>query len=105
VFTIVSQQVERILPWLERQTRRAGAMLFARSDARALLNGWRITQRSGGLSRTYRDPRFDQFSRCYQCGGSGVSRHSALRSCFICRGTGRLTATDTGQDAIHERAS
>ncbi len=127
MFTIVTQRVQRIVPWLERQARRAGSVLFAGSDRRALIHGWEIIQRGRGLSRTYRDPRFHQLSRCYQCGGTGVSRHSALRSCFICWGTGRLTETSnglracsgtrtgktsrtgrrarTGSAAVHERAS
>ena len=105
MFTSIAQHVERFLPWIERRARRVGALLFARSDARALLNRWTITERNGGLSRTYRDPRFDQFSRCYQCGGTGLSRHSAHRGCFICRGSGRLTATELGSATLHERAS
>ncbi len=121
MFTTVTQRIQRILPWLERQARRAGSVLFAESDQHALIHSWEITQRVGGLSRTYRDPRFDQLSRCYQCGGTGVSRHSALRSCFICWGTGRLIETSnglracsgtrtgrrgrTGPAAAHQRAS
>ncbi len=37
--------------------RRLGARLFAGPDARARQYGWEITERWGGLARTYRDPR------------------------------------------------
>ena len=45
--------------WLRRLLLRAGDVLYAGDDDLARAEGWEITVRCGGLSRTYRDPRFD----------------------------------------------
>lgn len=45
--------------WLSGLTRQAGARLFAKNDAEARWHDWQITELSGGLGRSYRDPRFD----------------------------------------------
>jgi hypothetical protein len=39
--------------------RAIGARLFAANDAEATWQGWQIIERHSGLSRRYRDPRFD----------------------------------------------
>lgn len=43
--------------------RQAGNKLFLRDDAFARAHGWQIQARHGGLSRTYRDPRFAQLKQ------------------------------------------
>ena len=52
--------------------RRVGNWLYQAEEARARQYGWQITTHRGGLARTYRDPRFDRFSRCPGCGGAGT---------------------------------
>ena len=53
--------------WLARATGRLALLirafsdqLFQADDARASQYGWQITTRHAGLTRTYRDPRFDR---------------------------------------------
>jgi hypothetical protein len=48
-----------ILQRLAATPRAIGARLFAANDAEARWRGWQIIERHGGLSRRYRDPRFD----------------------------------------------
>lgn len=48
-----------IAGWLAGIPRRIGANLFAMNDAEAYWRGWKITQLHGGLSRRYRDRRFE----------------------------------------------
>jgi hypothetical protein len=50
------------IPDLLRQT---GAWLFRRNDAEAGWRHWEITERQGGLSRLYRDTRFDVLHQLY----------------------------------------
>jgi len=40
----------------------AGDRLAREDDAQARLNGWQIQIRHGGLSRSYRDPRFAELA-------------------------------------------
>jgi hypothetical protein len=55
------------LPCLARlltgRLRRAGKALFRAEDSRARAHSWQIQVSRGGLSRTYRDPRFDRLTR------------------------------------------
>jgi hypothetical protein len=71
--------------------RRFGDWLFRTGDARARQHGWQITVHQGGLARTYRDPRFDRFSRCPACDGTGTCPGG--EPCSPCAGTGRITLT------------
>jgi hypothetical protein len=80
----------RVVLRVQEWTCRLGAVLYAAPDARAARNGWTVVPRCGGLTRTYRDPRFDQFRRCHRCDGTGLSSRG---SCFRCGGTGRLTTS------------
>jgi len=73
---------------LSRLLRNFGDRLFADTDARARQHGWQVTRRHGGLSRRYRDPRFDSLVRCPSSAGIGGSDAVA---CGPCGGTGRLT--------------
>jgi hypothetical protein len=73
---------------LARRVRSAGDRLFHASDARALARGWQITAGRSGLSRAYRDPRFDLLESCPGCGWSGKN---ARRPCAGCAGSGRIT--------------
>lgn len=74
--------------FLARRTRALGNWLFFEGDAQALRHGWQIQTRHAGLSRTYRDPRFDQLTQCPDCHGrgSGASGHRCQR----CSATGRI---------------
>jgi hypothetical protein len=49
--------------WLASSAHRAGLRVFARTDAEARWQGWQIIERHGGLSRRYRDRRFDTWTR------------------------------------------
>jgi DnaJ-class molecular chaperone len=44
--------------------------------------------RHRGLSRTYRDPRFDQLQGCPDCCGAGELEDDQL--CARCGGSGRI---------------
>lgn len=72
---------------LARAVRDAGSRLFRREDEFALRHGWSIEIRRGGLSRSYRDPRFDALIACLLCAGAGVCCDEA---CSGCGGTGRV---------------
>ena len=73
--------------WLAARLRAAGDRLFAEEDRKAREHGWEVTCRHGGLSRRYRDPRFDTLTSCPWCHGSG---QAGEHQCPACRGTGRL---------------
>jgi hypothetical protein len=74
----------RLAAWI----RAAGDRLFREDDARARGYGWQVQVRHGGLSRTYRDPRFDGLQSCPACRGSGIDQHE--RACDRCSGAGRI---------------
>ena len=48
--------------WLKYQFRLATDRAFQDQDARARQHGWTVEVRQGGLSRRYRDPRFDSLA-------------------------------------------
>lgn len=83
-----SPDQNRLIGWLVARMRSAGARIFMADDARAAMHGWQTTQGKLGLSRTYRDPRFDSLAPCNQCHGSGKAED---QSCTRCSGTGRIT--------------
>jgi hypothetical protein len=68
---------------------RLSARLFRDQDATARRHGWHIKAGRGGLSRTYRDPRFDRLARCPMCRGSGTD--ASQEACDGCAATGRVT--------------
>jgi hypothetical protein len=72
--------------------RAIGDHLFRDDDARARRHGWQVTSGHGGLSRTYRDPRFDLLQACPACSGSGHDEQD--RECDRCAGTGRITLAE-----------
>jgi hypothetical protein len=74
---------------LLRGIRAIGRKIFRSSDRRAHQHGWQIIPRHGGLSRTYRDPRFDYLAACTTCNGRGRNPHGT--SCSDCQGTGRVS--------------
>jgi RecJ-like exonuclease len=65
-----------------------GSKIFRTDDCRARDRGWQITSRHGGLSRTYRDPRFDSLIPCPACNGRGYNPDRI--TCSGCDGSGRL---------------
>jgi hypothetical protein len=72
--------------WMARLLDTMGQRLFASADARARQRGWKVTYGNGGLSRRYRDPRFDTLAGCPSCGGTGDVDEVP---CPPCSGTGR----------------
>lgn len=68
--------------------RAIGERLFREDDARAASCGWQAKVGHRGLSRTYRDPRFDSLMACPSCRGSG--QHAFDQDCARCSGTGRI---------------
>lgn len=78
-------------------TGRVGDALFARADAQARDCGLEVTRSRSGLSRSYRDPRFDQLHRCPQCHGAGTTMRGA--DCGRCVGTGRIVHDPRRRDA------
>ena len=79
--------------WLADCLQAAGDRVFAADDRKAREHGWEITCRHGGLSRRYRDPRFDTLITCLWCQGTG---RTAEQECPPCRGTGRLRRAQRG---------
>lgn len=65
-----------------------GSKIFQTDDSRAREQGWQIVPRRGGLSRTYRDPRFDCLMPCPGCNGRGLNPNRI--TCSVCDGSGRL---------------
>ncbi len=100
--SIIARRLERASYQVQEGIHRIGALLYARSDANAARQGWTVIERWGGLARTYRDSRFDQFRRCHRCHGTGMNNHARSGSCFLCWGTGRLI---DDPDPVHQRAS
>ena len=49
-----------------------GGTVFLAGDCHALEHGWQISPRHGGLSRTYRDPRFGSLISCPAGHGRGL---------------------------------
>jgi hypothetical protein len=65
-----------------------GSKIFQADDCRARDRGWQIIPRHSGLSRRYRDPRFDYLNSCTACNGHGCN--SGGVTCSGCNGTGRI---------------
>jgi len=72
---------------------RLGASLHAAADAGARRRGWTVTPSASGLSRSYRDPRFDRFARCPACAGKGRDASTGT-ACLPCDGSGRVVRTE-----------
>ena len=80
-----------LLSWLVALPRRLADRLFVMNDAEAYWRSWQIIRTPGGLTRRYRDPRFDTLAECPQCRGAGSA---ATLPCPPCAGTGRITLGD-----------
>ena len=65
-----------------------GNRIFRADDCRARDQGWQIIPRHGGLSRSYRDPRFDRLLPCTACNGRGC--HPRGATCSERHGAGRI---------------
>jgi hypothetical protein len=83
-----------LVAWLARHLNAIGQRLHAETDAMARQRGLEITQRNGGLGRSYHDPRFGSLVRCPSCGGAGDLGDMDGTPCQSCDGTGRLTLYD-----------
>jgi len=77
--------------WLSKVIEAVGDRWFRSDDQRAIEHNWQIARRHGGLSRSYRDQRFDTLYPCFQCGGSGGTNREP---CAACDGTGRVIWAD-----------
>jgi hypothetical protein len=77
--------------WLSKVIEAVGDRLFRTDDQWAIEHNLQVTRGRGGLSRSYRDPRFDTLYACLQCGGSG---RTSREPCAECHGTGRVTWAD-----------
>lgn len=73
---------------LLRGLRAIGDKIFQADDCRANEQDWQIIRRHGGLSRGYRDLRFDRLLTCKACNGRGCDL--AEVTCPICDGAGRI---------------
>jgi hypothetical protein len=62
--------------------------IFRADDCRARDRGWQVIPRHGGLSRSYRDPRFDHLVPCTACNGQGCYPRDT--TCSACHGAGRI---------------
>jgi hypothetical protein len=69
--------------------RTVGGRLFRNDDTRAREHGWEVSERHGGLSRVYRDPRFDLLQVCPACRDATAGQRD--RACDSCSGSGRVT--------------
>jgi hypothetical protein len=49
----------KITAWFADRSTTITDRIFAEPDARARQHGWSVEVRHGGMSRRYRDPRFD----------------------------------------------
>jgi hypothetical protein len=58
--------------------RRAGRRLFEMKDEEARWHRWQVTETLGGLSRQYRDPRFDEAKADESLNGERLWRPAAL---------------------------
>jgi hypothetical protein len=74
--------------WLAALVARAGDLIFATNDREAHWRRWDTQRRHAGLSRCYRDPRFDALIPCSRCRGLGTT--AASSRCAQCAGTGRI---------------
>ena len=77
--------------WLSKVIEAVGNRVFRADDQWAIEHNLQITPRHGGLSRSYRDPRFDTLHACPRCSGSGGNPGEP---CAACAGTGRVTWAD-----------
>ena len=65
-----------------------GSKTFQADDCQARDRGWQISPRHSGLSRSYRDPRFDCLNPCTGCNGHGCNPGGV--TCPDCNGAGRI---------------
>jgi hypothetical protein len=78
--------------YIARWTHSVGERLFGEADERARRRGWQVHVRHNGLSRTYRDPRFDSLQSCPACQGTRTGEQD--HPCDRCSGTGRIRLGD-----------
>ena len=78
---------------LIRSLNLVGGKVFQADDRRARDRGWQTNSRHGGLSRTYRDLRFDYLIPCPTCNGRG--RDLGRLTCPACGGAGRIVMNPT----------
>jgi hypothetical protein len=91
-----NKPTRQLAAWLARCVKAAGDSLFRENDALARRHGWHIEAGRTGLSRAYRDPRFDCLASCPQCHGRGSCPTG--ESCPGCLGTGRIELGTSGTE-------
>jgi hypothetical protein len=101
-----NKPTQRLAAWLAHRVEAAGNSLFRENDALARRHGWHIGAGHAGLSRVYRDPRFDQLASCRRCRGRGSGETG--EPCPGCLGTGRVELGSGGaeraQPSVPERS-
>ncbi len=78
---------------LADQLRHAAQWLFRDEDGLARAHGWQIQARHGGMSRDYRDPRFDYLIRYPDGEGAAAGKHCQGRALVRHRTTSRAAFT------------
>jgi hypothetical protein len=81
--------VDLLIRWLSA----IGGKIFLADDRLARDQGWESTSGHGGLSRNYRDRRFNYLAACQACRGHGHDSYGV--SCAGCGGTGRVLLDTT----------
>jgi hypothetical protein len=90
----LAQRVANFCRWV-------GERLFAEPDADARSRGWEVSPRWGGLSRTYRDPRFNLRIPCSQCGGAVAIFPGGI--CTECEARARLLLDQYAEHNLQAR--
>jgi len=85
--------LQRLLGFFRSPVRTVGDVVFRDADAEARRQGLEVTSSRWGLVRSYRDPRFDNVSRCSRCLGTGEA-YATGRRCSACEGSGRVSAAE-----------
>jgi hypothetical protein len=96
---LVARKTRRDL--LLRGLNAISSKIFREDDRRARDQGWQIIARHGGLSRRYRDPRFDNLAACTACNGRGCNPRGV--TCSDCGGTGRIVLDRTALSGLGRR--
>ena len=78
----------RLTDWIARCLALVGDLVFASKDQEAAWHAWDVERRYAGLSRIYRDPRFDALVSCPRC--HSISTVADGTVCQQCSATDRL---------------
>ena len=79
----------RMMAWLACRSREITDWLFQGPDEQARQYGWTVEIRHGGLSRRYRDPRFDSLAGANPADATAGTRPFSKRPLSPARAIGR----------------